>query len=145
MFPVQRKFLFPTRIYIEIPLFLSFNLIFGYIRRIRKTSNPFFSEKGYARYAVCLEKDSRFGREFKLKYRKCFYLRDVSSKTKFKVQRLLSITLIIKIVIWRIINWETAFVSWKVYSVRSITISKCNWYHFPVNMTLPLSQLLLTL
>lgn len=51
MFPVQRKFLFPTRIYIEIPLFLSFNLIFGYIRRIRKTSNPFFSEKGYARYA----------------------------------------------------------------------------------------------
>lgn len=141
MFPVQRKFLFPTRIYIEIPLFLSFNLIFGYIRRIRKTSNPFFSEKGYARYAVCLEKNSRFGENSNWNRRKCFYL----SIFENKIHRLLSITLIIKIVIWRIINWETAFVSWKVYSVRSITISKCNWYHFPVNMTLPLSQLLLTL
>lgn len=60
----------------------------------------------------------------------------------YALNKLLSITLIIKIVIWSIINWETLlaerFTVWD-------RLSKCNWYHFPVNMTLPLSQLLLPL
>lgn len=92
-------------------------------------------------YAVCLEIRIEIVENVFTFKRRIFENKIQNPIVFHALNKILSITSIIKCAIWRIINRDTAFVRWKVYSVRSITISKRNWYHFPVNTTLSLSQL----